>query len=136
MKRLIPAYILLMMLTCTTMRAQHRLVVAADGSAAFSSVQAALDAISPGTTQPVEIFVKKGVYREVVIVDARKPPVRLIGEQKDSTILVFNNHAGTRLPNGDTLNTWTCASFLYMPATSVQKISVLPTMRASLRARR
>ncbi|NCT75220.1 MAG: pectin esterase [Chitinophagaceae bacterium] len=124
MKRLIPAYILLMMLTCTTMRAQHRLVVAADGSAAFSSVQAALDAISPGTTQPVEIFVKKGVYREVVIVDARKPPVRLIGEQKDSTILVFNNHAGTRLPNGDTLNTWTCASFfVYASDFSAENIS-------------
>jgi pectinesterase len=30
---------------------------------------------------------------------------------RDSTVISFNNHAGTKLPNGDTLNTWTCASF-------------------------
>lgn len=124
MKRLIPAYFLTMLLTGATVSAQQRLIVAADGSAAFASVQAALDAISPTATEPVQIFVKKGVYREVVIVDARKPPIRLIGEQKDSTILIFNNHAGTRLPNGDTLNTWTCASFfVYASDFSAENIS-------------
>jgi len=124
MKRLIPAYFLLMILTGSTAIGQRRLVVAADGSAAFATVQAALDAISPGTTDRVEIFVKKGIYREVVTVDARKPPIRLIGEQKDSTIILFNNHAGTRLPNGDTLNTWTCASFfVYASDFSAENIS-------------
>lgn len=100
-----------MLLTLPTAVYAQQLVVAADGSAPYRSVQAALDAIPAGSQVPVKIVVKKGVYREVVIVDARKPPIHLLGESKDSTILVFNNHAGTRLPNGDTLNTWTCASF-------------------------
>jgi pectinesterase len=43
-------------------------------------------------------------------VDARKNYVTLIGEDRDSTILTYDNHAGTLLPNGDTLTTWTCAS--------------------------
>lgn len=124
MKCLIPAYFLILLLVAATAFGQQRLIVAADGSASFTSVQAALDAINPAAAKPVEIYVKKGVYREVVVVDARKPPIRLIGEQKDSTILIFNNHAGTRLPNGDTLNTWTCASvFIYANDFSAENIS-------------
>lgn len=91
--------------------AQDKFTVALDGSGDFSTVQAALDAIPAGNTKPFTVFVKNGVYKEVVIVDARKNNVRLIGEDKDKTILTYSNHAGTTLPNGDTLNTWTCASF-------------------------
>jgi pectinesterase len=87
------------------------IIVAKDGSGNYTTVQAALDAVPPGNTKPVSVFIKKGFYKEVVIVDARKNFVTLIGEDKKNTILSFDNHAGTRLPNGDTLNTWTCASF-------------------------
>lgn len=90
---------------------QQRRVVAADGSGQYHSIQAALDGIPAGNEAPVNIWVKKGVYREVVIVDARKHHITLEGEDKDSTVIVFNNRAGTKLSNGDTLNTWTCASF-------------------------
>lgn len=95
------------------MQAQQ-ITVAADGSGDYRSVQAALDAVPAGNERPVHIKVKNGVYREVIVVDARKSNITLEGEQADSTILIFNNHAGTRLANGDTLNTWTCASvFVY-----------------------
>ncbi len=88
------------------------LTVSATGK--YKTVQSALDAIPCNNNQPVNIYIKKGVYREVITVDARKNFISFIGEHKDSTRLVFNNHAGTRLPNGDTLNTWTCAStFIY-----------------------
>jgi pectinesterase len=87
------------------------IIVAKDGSGNYTTVQAALDAVPPGTTKPVSVFIKKGFYKEVVIVDARKNFETLIGEDKKNTILSFDNHAGTRLANGDTLNTWTCASF-------------------------
>ncbi len=89
----------------------QRITVAQDGSGDYKTLQAALDAIKPGNDKPVTVFIKKGEYREVVIVDARKNFVTLVGEDKGKTILKFDNHAGTRLPNGDTLNTWTCASF-------------------------
>lgn len=88
-----------------------RIIVAKDGSGNYTTVQAALDAVQPGNTKPVSIFIKKGLYKEVIIVDARKNFITLTGEDKDNTILSFDNHAGTKLPNGDTLNTWTCASF-------------------------
>jgi len=94
-----------------TINAQHRLIVSADGKGDFQTVQAALDAVPEGNVEPITIYIKNGVYREVIVVDARKNFVNLIGEDKHKTILTFNNHAGTKLPNGDTLNTWTCASF-------------------------
>ncbi len=88
--------------------------VAGDGSGDFTSVQAALDAIPAGNDHPFTIRVRPGIYQEVLVVDARKNFVSLVGEDAEKTILRFNNHAGTRMPNGDTLNTWTCASvFVY-----------------------
>lgn len=88
-----------------------KMIVAKDGSGNFTSLQAALDAIPSGNKNSVNVYIKKGVYHEVVVVDARKSNVHLIGEDTANTIITFNNHAGTLLPNGDTLNTWTCASF-------------------------
>lgn len=93
---------------------QNRISVAIDGSGDYTSVQSALDAVPEGNSTLFIIYIKKGVYKEVITVDARKNNISLIGEDKFTTILTYDNHAGTRLPNGDTLNTWTCAStFVY-----------------------
>jgi pectinesterase len=89
----------------------QELTVAKDGSGQYSSVQSALDAIPEGNGKPFTIYIKQGIYKEVITVDARKSFVTLIGENAGNTILTYDNHAGTKMPNGDTLNTWTCASF-------------------------
>ncbi len=105
------AVIILLLLFSDVLQAQQVITVAKDGSGDHATVQAALDAIPAGNDKQVTVFVKKGVYKEVIIVDARKNFITLKGEDKLQTILTFDNHAGTKLPNGDTLNTWTCASF-------------------------
>jgi pectinesterase len=91
--------------------AQQKIIVAQDGSGKYKSVQDAIDAIPSGNTKPVTIFIKKGIYKEKIIVDARKNFINLIGEDKENTILTFNNHAGVKSENGDTINTWGSASF-------------------------
>ena len=89
------------------------ITVAKDGSGNFVTLQSALDAIPIGN-KATSIFIKNGTYKEVIVIDVRKSFITLIGEDKEKTILSFDNHAGTKLPNGDTLNTWTCAStFIY-----------------------
>lgn len=89
-------------------------VVAQDGSGQYKTVQAALDAIPSNSKDKHIIQIKKGVYKEVITVDATKSFITFMGEDAKNTVLTFNNHAGTKLPNGDTLNTWTCAStFIY-----------------------
>lgn len=102
---------LLFFLCFSMVPAQQKMTVAQDGSGDHKTVQAALNAVPEGNTEPVRIFIKKGIYKEVIIVDATKNFIQLDGEDKNNTILSYNNHAGTKLPNGDTLNTWTCASF-------------------------
>ena len=90
---------------------QKKIIVAMDGSGDYRTVQAALDAVPEVNNKTVTIHIKKGIYKEVVVVDARKSFITLIGEDPKNTILTFDNHAGTKLPNGDTLNTCTSASF-------------------------
>jgi pectinesterase len=91
--------------------AEMKWVVDQSGKGDFISIQSAFDAVPAGNSDPVTIFVKNGIYKEVVVLDARKSFVTLIGEDEHKTIISFGNHAGTRLANGDTLNTWTCATF-------------------------
>ena len=90
---------------------QKRITVSEDGKADYKTVQAALDAVPNSNTKPVIIYIKKGIYKEQITVDARKNFVTIIGEGKDDVTLTYDNHAGTKLANGDTLNTWSCASF-------------------------
>jgi pectinesterase len=106
-----PIFIYLILFVNTSVFAQKQMIVAQDGSGQYQTVQAALDAVPPGNSKPITIFIKKGIYKEVITVDARKSFIHLIGEDKEKTILTFHNHAGTKMENGDTLNTWTCASF-------------------------
>jgi pectinesterase len=92
--------------------AQQKIIVDKYGKGKYKTLQAALDAIPSNNKNPTIIFIKKGVYKEKVIVDATKNNITLIGEDKSNTVFTYNDHAGTTLKNGDTLNTWTCASFV------------------------
>jgi pectinesterase len=88
------------------------IVVAQDGSGQFSTVQSAFNSIPAGNTLPVVVFVKKGVYKEKLVLDSTKPYVTLIGENKFNTILTYDDHTGKLSPAGDTISTRTSQSFL------------------------
>jgi pectinesterase len=111
MIRFISIQIFLIIITAYSGFCQYKMIVAQDGSGNFKTVQSALDAVKEGNSDTITIFIKKGIYKEVIVVDARKSFIKLVGEDKYLTILTYDNHAGTKLPDGDTLNTWTCASF-------------------------
>ncbi len=93
---------------------QYDYIVAKDNSSIHHSIQEVLNLIPSGNIKPVRIFIKNGVYQEVVTVDASKSNIILVGESEDNTIIRFDNHSGMRDTNGDTLNTWTCSTaFIY-----------------------
>ncbi|MFD7133064.1 pectinesterase family protein [Streptomyces sp. NPDC059894] len=70
--------------------------VAADGSGTYSTVQAAIDAVPTGNTQPVEITIAPGTYREIVRVPSNKPYITLrgLGSTSAATVIVNNHSAG------------------------------------------
>jgi pectinesterase len=87
------------------------ITVAKDGSGNYKTVQEALDKVPENNKTPFIIHIKNGIYKERLVLDTRKNFVTLIGEDKAKTILTYDDHAGLKLPNGDTINTWSSASF-------------------------
>ncbi|PPU94511.1 putative acyl-CoA thioester hydrolase [Xanthomonas albilineans] len=85
--------------------------VAADGSAPFASVQAAVDkAVADGGTMRRYIGIEPGVYREVVCIPETAPPITLfgMGQTPSDTLITFNNANLTPKPVGTP--TTPCAS--------------------------
>jgi pectinesterase len=109
MKRLL--LIIITLLNLSQLYAAKRIVVAQDGSGNFKTVQEAVNAVADHNSFVTEIFVKKGTYRERIVVPADKTNITLIGEDVSSTILTFDNYA-TRLDSaGKALGTSRTASF-------------------------
>jgi pectin methylesterase-like acyl-CoA thioesterase len=81
----------------------HDVLVAADGSGQYTSVQAAVAAAPAGTAaKPTVIAVKPGTYKEMLTVS--KSYVTLIGTTGNAgdVVLTYDNAAGTTIP-GSTL---------------------------------
>ena len=91
--------------------AQQKIIVAADGSGNYQTVQSAFNSISEKNNKPVTVFVKKGIYKEKLFLDSTKKWVTVIGEDKMNTILTYDDHTGKLSPKGDTINTRTSWSF-------------------------
>jgi len=91
--------------------AQKRIVVAQDGSGNYKTVQAAINAVPDNNKTSTEIFVKKGEYKERVVVGVEKTNITLVGEDTNATMITFDNYA-TRLDSaGKALGTSRTASF-------------------------
>lgn len=82
-------------------------IVAADGTGDFTSVQAAIDAAPSNRTEPWVIFIKDGKYREKVQVPQNKTFIHLVGESVANTILSWDDYSGRKLPNGTEIGTST-----------------------------
>jgi pectinesterase len=69
---------------------------------AFTTVQAAVDAVPAGSTRRTSIRIQPGVYREAIRVPADKPRISFIGlgERAEDVVLVYNNASGTAKPDG------------------------------------
>ena len=71
--------------------------VAKDGSGNFKTVQEAIYATRDLSQQQVTILIKNGIYNEKIIIPSWKTNISLVGENKDSTIITYNDYAGKRL---------------------------------------
>ncbi len=68
-----------------------RVVVAADGSGDFATVQGAVDFVPERNAKPLTIFIKKGTYTEIVCFKG-KSNVTFLGEDRDQTIVAYSNN--------------------------------------------
>ncbi|MFC4386715.1 pectate lyase [Gracilibacillus marinus] len=87
-----------------------KIIVAKDGTGDYTTVQAAVDAVPVNNSSQVTIYVKDGVYKEVVTIPNNKPHIHLLGESMEGTILTYDNYAGRDNGVGGTLGTSGSAS--------------------------
>ncbi len=79
-----------------------------NGSRVYRCLADALADAPTGSRAPYFILVRCGRYYEKLIID--KPHITLIGENRDGTILTFDDAAGTPKPDGTTYGTTGSAS--------------------------
>lgn len=86
--------------------------VAADGSADYTSIQAAVDAVPVHNTGDVIIHIRPGIYTERVEISGDKPYITLAGEgdRPEDTVIVYDLHAGGIEENGDITTTFRTAT--------------------------
>ena len=83
------------------------LVVAADGSAKYRTVQEAVMAVPAGTPDsPVRIRIKPGTYRELVYVQREKRFFKLVGEDAAKTIITYDLNANLKGQDGKPIGTF------------------------------
>jgi pectinesterase len=82
--------------------AKKTVVVAADGSGQFKTVQEAVDSAPDGN---VRINIKPGEYRNLITVSAKGIELRGLGKTPQDVVLVYDNSAGTPGPDGKGLGT-------------------------------
>ncbi|MEE1800942.1 MULTISPECIES: pectinesterase family protein [unclassified Streptomyces] len=77
--------------------------VAADGSAQYRTVQAAVDASAAGDT----VSIAKGTYREVINVTTGKKGLTIKGAtgNAEDVVITYDNASGTKKPDGSTYGT-------------------------------
>lgn len=85
-------------------------VVAQDGSGDFFTVQKAIDAVPAMRTAPTTIYIRNGVYKEKITVPANRTNIHIIGEERDHTILTYDDFAAKKNVFGENIGTSGSAS--------------------------
>ncbi len=91
---------------------KSHIYVAADGSADYTSVQEAVDAVPVHNSRDVIIHIKPGIYEERIEVSGDKPFITMVGEghKPEDTVLTFGSWAGMTWDNGDVTTTFRTAT--------------------------
>ncbi|XP_010919565.1 probable pectinesterase 68 [Elaeis guineensis] len=89
---------------------QYALVVDANGSGDFLSVQEAVDFIPENNNKRVIIQINAGRYIEKVTVAATKPYITFQGAGRDMTVIEWHDRASDKGPSGQQLRTYKTAS--------------------------
>lgn len=74
------------------------IVVARDGTGEFRTIDEAIEVCRAFMEYQKVIYVKKGVYKEKLIIPSWLTNIVICGEDRDNTIITWDDHANLRLP--------------------------------------
>ncbi|MFB6344008.1 pectinesterase family protein [Saccharicrinis sp. FJH62] len=82
-----------------------------NGSGDFVSVQEAINAVPDFRKNRTLILIKKGIYKEKLVLPASKANITFIGEDRDNTILTYDDFAQKKNRFGEEVGTTGSTSF-------------------------
>ena len=85
---------------------QYDFVVAKDGSGDFMTIQEAINAIPANRNARTTVFVRKGVYKEKLVIPENCTNISLIGESQTETVITFDDYASKKTVFGENLGTF------------------------------
>ena len=74
------------------------IVVARDGTGEFRTVDEAIEVCRAFMDYHKVIFVKRGTYKEKLIIPSWLENIEICGEDRDKTIITYDDHANIRIP--------------------------------------
>lgn len=110
-QKLILSLVALILATSWAYGLDYHFVVAANGSADFKTVQQAIDAVPDFRKNETIIYIRNGRYKEKLILPASKTNVVFIGEDRDKTILTYDDFASKKNRFGEEMGTTGSSSF-------------------------
>lgn len=90
---------------------KYDIIVDYKGSGDFLTVQEAINSVSVQNKKRTKIYIKNGIYKEKLILDKDKINVTLIGEDKNKTILTYDDFASKKNAEGNNIGTSGSYSF-------------------------
>ena len=91
---------------------KYDIVVDANGTGNFKTVQEAFNAVPSLKTTETKIFIKNGVYKEKLELAFDKNNITLIGESREKVVLTYDDYASKPNGTGGTIGTSGSASFI------------------------
>ena len=76
------------------------LVVSRDGTGEFRAIDEAIEVCRAFMDYQKVIYVKKGVYKEKLIIPSWLTNITICGEDRDNTIITYDDHANIKMPLG------------------------------------
>ena len=76
------------------------LVVSRDGTGEFRTIDEAIEVCRAFMDYTKVIYVKKGVYKEKLIIPSWLTNITICGEDRDTTIITWDDHANIKMPVG------------------------------------
>ena len=94
MRKVLGLLLLLSVVSAAWAQERHdTIVVSRDGTGNFRTLQEAIESARAFMDYTVTIYVKNGVYKEKVIVPSWVENIDIIGEDRDKTIITYDDHA-------------------------------------------
>ncbi len=102
MRKLICIFCMLCGITCVQAKDKYdnpdTLVVSRDGTGQFRNVAQAIEVCRAFMEYHKVIYVKKGVYKEKLVVPQWLTNIEICGEDRDNTVITWDDHANIYMP--------------------------------------